>query len=193
MSDGPFRFMWLRRYIYNSSYCHHHQIENFSRFRFCDISRGYVSDVVVPSNAVSVIYISRKLGFVPLLLCSLMMCANNRVHFGPMVVFVCLHITLHLTIMIMQTHLKVLNFWMTCQAHSVECVSKMRSILPIIFHEIYEAVGIQLAHPRMLIARIYVLYIFAINNTEIGTVCHFHGLCHETKLCVVCLSLSLRM
>ena len=29
-----------------------------------------------------------------LLLCSLMMCANNRIHYGLMVVFICLHVTL---------------------------------------------------------------------------------------------------
>ena len=30
----------------------------------------------------------------PSLLCSLMMCSNNWVHYGPMVIFICLHITL---------------------------------------------------------------------------------------------------
>ena len=33
-------------------------------------------------------------GKVFLLLCSLMMCKNSRVHYGPMVVFVCVHITM---------------------------------------------------------------------------------------------------
>ena len=51
-------------------------------------------EVVVPSYAVGCICIPGKPGFVPLLLCILIMCANNRVHYGPMVVFVCLHITL---------------------------------------------------------------------------------------------------
>ena len=54
------------------------------------------------------IYIPGKLeNVVPLSPCSLMMCANNRVHFGPMVVFVCLHSTrphYH------HYHLKVSNF-----------------------------------------------------------------------------------
>ena len=41
------------------------------------------------------IYIPGKLGFIILLLlCCLMMCTNNQVHYDPMVVFVCLHITL---------------------------------------------------------------------------------------------------
>ena len=46
--------------------------------------------------------------------------------------------------MIMQMYLKILNFWNTCQLHSVECVSKIKSILSIIFHAIYRAVFIQL-------------------------------------------------
>ena len=71
-------------------------------------------------------------------LCNLTMCANNRVYYGLMVVFVCLHTTLphyhH------STYLKVLNFWNTCQLYFVECVSKIKSILSIIFHAICGAV-----------------------------------------------------
>ena len=76
---------------------------------------------------------------------SLMMCANNQIHNGPMVVLIYLHFT--------QPHyhhyavnLKVLNFWNTCQVHSVECVSKIKSSLSIIFHAIYGAVCIQLIY-----------------------------------------------
>ena len=46
-----------------------------------------------------------------LLRCSLMICAYNRVHYGPTDIFLCLHIILphyHLIIIIMQTGLKVL-------------------------------------------------------------------------------------
>ena len=50
--------------------------------------------VVVPSCAAGFIYIPQKLGLCRLLLCSLMMFANNRVHYVPMVVLVCLHIKL---------------------------------------------------------------------------------------------------
>ena len=59
---------------------------------------GYVPEVVVPSYAVGFIYgyIPGQLGIVSFIyiLCSLMMCVNNQVHYGLMVVFVCLHITL---------------------------------------------------------------------------------------------------
>ena len=55
---------------------------------------GCVPEVVVPSCAVGFLYIPKKLGLYILLLCSLMMCAYTQVHYGPMVVFVCLHIKL---------------------------------------------------------------------------------------------------
>ena len=56
-----------------------------------------------------------------------MMCTNNRVHYGPMVVFVC---TLHYRIIIiMQTYLKVSYFKNACHVHYVECVSKIMLIL----------------------------------------------------------------
>ena len=48
--------------------------------------------------------------------------------------------------MIILTYPKVLIFQDTCQAHSVECVSKNKSILSIIFHAIYGAVCIQPTH-----------------------------------------------
>ena len=76
------------------------------------------------------------------------MCANNRTHYGPMAIFVCwLHFTQsHYYIIIMQTYLKVINFWNTCQVYSAECVSKIKSILSIILHALYGAVCIQLTH-----------------------------------------------
>ena len=52
---------------------------------------GCVIEVVVPPYPVGVIYIPRKLVLFIVLLCNLMMCANNRIHYGPMVVFLCLY------------------------------------------------------------------------------------------------------
>ena len=52
----------------------------------------------------------------------------------------------YLIIIIMQTYLKVLNFWNACRAHFVECVPTIKSILSTNFHEIYGAVCIQLTH-----------------------------------------------
>ena len=81
--------------------------------------RGCVSEVVIPSYAFGFvyIYIPGQLGFV-LLLCSLMMCTNNRVHYGLMVVLVCLHITL----LHYHNHADVsgsIEIYNACQVHSV--------------------------------------------------------------------------
>ena len=56
---------------------------------------------------------------------SLVMCANNRVHYGPMIVFVCLHITLP------QYHhyydvSEGIELLKACQEHSVECMSEIK-------------------------------------------------------------------
>ena len=73
----PFKFRWSRGYIHNESY--HHQI--------------VVVCLMLYNHMLSVAYIFRQSWVLILLLvCSLIMRANNRVHYGPMVVFVCLHI-----------------------------------------------------------------------------------------------------
>ena len=46
----------------------------------------------------------------------------------------------------MRTHLKVLNFYNASQVHSVECVSKIKSVLTIISDAIFGALCIQLIH-----------------------------------------------
>ena len=89
----------------------------------------------------SVSYISRESwGFCRLLRRSLIMCANDNVHYDPVVVFVCLHKTLH------HYHhdtdvsesIELLKYF--SGAFCLECVSKINSILSIIFHAIYGAV-----------------------------------------------------
>ena len=56
--------------------------------------------------------------------------------------FVCrLH---HLIIVIMQTYLKALNYWNARQVYDAECVSKIKTIISIIFYSIYGAVCLQL-------------------------------------------------
>ena len=57
--------------------------------------RGCVSEAAVPSYVVGFIYIRESLVLFLVLLCSIInMCANDRVHYDPMVIFVCLQITL---------------------------------------------------------------------------------------------------
>ena len=96
--------------------------------------------------AVGFIYLPGKPGFVPLLLCSLMLCANSRVHYDLMVVFVCLHITLlhyHYYADVYES-IGLLNcFWGSLFR---VCVSKIKSILSIISHAIYGTVCSQHTH-----------------------------------------------
>ena len=107
-------------------------------------------------HMLAISYISRKAGF-----CvfysdlydwelsyyrSLMMCANNRIHCDPIVIFACLHITLpHYHYYADRSEgtelLKCLS-----GTFCLGCVSKIKSILSIIFHKIYRAVCIQLTH-----------------------------------------------
>ena len=93
--------------------------------------RGYVPEVVVTAYVVCTIYFP---GFLCIsLLCNLMMCANNRVHYDPMGVLVCLHIALphyhhYADISRGIELLKCLS-----DTFCIECVSKIKSILSIIF------------------------------------------------------------
>ena len=88
-----------------------------------------------------------------------MLCANNRVHYYPMVVLVCLYITVphyhhHADLSESFEPLK----WLSGK-FCLECVSKIKSILSNIFHEIYGAVRIQLTHFSYDDCEIRVLYL----------------------------------
>ena len=98
--------------------------------------RGCVPEVAVP-HMLSVWYIcipGNLFFFCPLILCSLMMCANTRVHYDPMVEFICLYITLppyhHYTDLSESIEL------LKCLAGTfcLECLSNIKSIISIIFH-----------------------------------------------------------
>ena len=54
-------------------------------------------------------------------------------------------IIVYLIIIIMRTYLKVLNFWNACHVNSVECPSKIKSIISVIFQAIYGLARIQLS------------------------------------------------
>ena len=81
-----------------------------------------------------------------LLLCNLMMCANNQVNSGPMVIFLCLHMTLphYLHWADPSEGIELLKF--LSGIFYLDCVSKIKSMLLIICHSIYGAVHIQLTH-----------------------------------------------
>ena len=51
---------------------------------------------------------------------------------------------LHFIIIIIQTHLKAFNYYNAGQVYRAECVSKIKTVLSIIFYSIYGAVCLQL-------------------------------------------------
>ena len=77
-----------------------------------------------------------------LFLCSLMMCANNWVHYDLMVVFLCLHITLP-DYSDVSVGIELSKMLVT---YILLCVSKIKSVPIIILHAMYGAVCIQLTH-----------------------------------------------
>ena len=81
-----------------------------------------------------------------LLLGNLMMCANNQVNSGLMVIFLCLHMTLphYLHQADLSEGIELLKF--LSGIFYLDCVSKIKSMLLIICHSIYGAVHIQLTH-----------------------------------------------
>ena len=118
-----------------------------------------------------------------------MMCANDKIHYDLMVVLVYLHITLphyhH------YANLSESIEFVKCLSGTfcLECVSKIKSIIPIICHAIYGAVHIQLTH-------------FSYHDNEntctlsyyhhhIGCMTHLPLSGPETMVCTVCLFIFL--
>ena len=120
--------------------------------------------------------------------CTLMMCANIRIHYGPMVTIICLRFQ-YLIVMIVQTYRMILNIYDACQVHYVECVSKIKSILSIIFHAIYGAVYKQLTHFAYNdCENMCILSYYHHHQSKVWPICHYLWLGHETKICGVCIS-----
>ena len=95
---GPFKLTWLKGYIYNPSY-YHNQIGSIHLSHCCHIFRGCVSEMVVlPYSVIYYIYISREHWDLVSIICvhsidvQSMVFANDRMHYGLQVVFVCLQI-----------------------------------------------------------------------------------------------------
>ena len=114
------------------------------------------------------------------------MCTNNRVHYGQNVALVYLRITLthYYNYADVSEDIEPMNI---CHVHAVECVSKIKGILSIIYHTVYGAVCIQLT-PFSCDECTLCCY-----HHHIGSMNHlpFTRLCHETMICVVCLSMFL--
>ena len=138
--------MWSRRYIHNSSY-YHHQIRSISFSHCCYIFPWWCAwggCTIICSRFHICIWETWVLCL--LLLCSLMMCTNSRVHYDSMAVFVCLHITLphYHHYVDLSSGIELLKCLLG--TFCLVCVSKITSILSDIFHAIYGAMRIQLTH-----------------------------------------------
>ena len=138
------------------------------------------------------IYTSRESwGFRLWLLCSLMMCTNNRVHCGLMVVYGHLHITLlhyhHYTDLPEGIELLKCSSDFFC----LECVSDIRSILLSIFMQYMGLCVFSLPISLMMIVRIPVFDLIIIIKSEVWPICHCLRSVHETIVCAVCLSIFL--
>ena len=177
---GPFKLRWSRGYVYNSSYCHQ-QIRSINLF-YCHIFRG-CAIVCCRFH----IYPMKSWIVSLLLLCNLMMCANDRVHYGPMIVFVCLHITVpHY-----HHYADISEGIGLLKLHSVQCVSNIKSILSSNFPEIYGAVCIRFTHFSSNDCENNVRYLDINITSEVWPIYHCLWLGHETMVCVVCLSIFL--
>ena len=123
----------------------------------------------------------------------LQICANDRVHNGPMVVFVCLHIKLthyHHNADVSEgigflTYLSG-TVCLVCVYSNVSCVSIQMSFMQYMGLCVF---GLPIS--LMMIVRISVFYINIIMKSEVWPICHCLGLDHEIVVCVVCLSIFL--
>ena len=125
-----------------------------------------------------------------------MMYANNRVHYGLMVVYRYPHIILphyhyHADLSEGIELLKGLS-----DIFCLECVYKIRSVLSNIFHAIYIYIYMRLCILSlpiylMVIVKIHVLDFIVIIKFEVWPICICLGLGHETMVCAVCLSIFL--
>ena len=94
-------------------------------------------------SASSYIHICRESSLLcHLLLCSLVLRANNRVHYGPVAVFVCF--TSHYLVIIIMQIVELLKCLSGTSVSNV-CLEWIQ-ILSILFHAIYVTVCIQLTH-----------------------------------------------
>ena len=141
---GPFEFRWLKGYIYNPSY-YHHQIGSIHLSHCCLFFRGCVSEMVVlPYSVIYYIYISGTLGLCLNYLCSVYWCSvyglckrsDTLWPAGRVRLFADYTISLSSLCRLISRH------WTNkmLQVYAAECVSKIETILAIIFHSIYRAV-----------------------------------------------------
>ena len=187
MFNWPIQVRRLKGYIYSSCY-YKHQIGSIHRSRCFHISSVALCLRCLLHHILSlIVYTFREnWEFVFISIVQFMMSANSRIRFGLLIVFVCLYIT--------PSHYHhCANFiWRHWNYKIVECVSKIKHILPVIHYTICGAVCVCLPISFVMIERIYIICLIIIINSEVWTITHCLGLGHETVVCAVCLSLFLQ-
>ena len=149
--------------------------------------RGCVPEVVMPFH----IY-PEKLGFCCLSLCSLMMCAYIRVHYGPMVVFLCLNIKLphYHHYADLSEGIELLK---CLSVNSVSLVCLRFSQFSQLSFMQYMGLCLLSLHISLMIVRIRMLHLIFIIKSEICPIRYCLGLDHETMVCAVCLLYSYKI
>ena len=124
--------------------------------------------------------------YIPGKLCSIMMCANNRVLYDPYSLVCRSHYHI---IFIIQTFLKALDFKNPCQVHSFLSVCLELSQLSQLFFMQY--VGLCVFSFRFFSYNDcgHTTTIITIIKSEVWPICHCLGLGNETTVCIVCLLL----
>ena len=93
-------------------------------------------------------------------------------------------------IIIMQTHVKALNYYNACQVYTAEFVSKAHSILLSLFNLTYGVVCLQLAQfsfdDRV---NVYFISLTSSIQSEVWNINHCLGFVLETMVCAVCVTM----
>ena len=144
-----------------------------SQFRTC--IRNYIKS----THNYGIWYIYIYLCVCLLLLCSVMMCANNRVHYDPMAVFVCLHITLphYHHYANLSEGIELLK----CLSGTF-CLELCLRLSQLSSMQYMGLCVFSLPISHMMIVIIRVLYLITKINSEVWPICHCLWLGHETMV-----------
>ena len=145
-STGPFKYRWLKGYIYSSCYYHHqigsiHLSHCFHIFQWlcaCDVCYIIFCHLLH-------IHCGKTGDLFSLVLCSLWSSANGRIRFGLQIVFICLYITpshYHHCANFIWRHW---TYKMPVR-YNLSCVSKIKHIFSVIQSTICGAVCFQFTH-----------------------------------------------
>ena len=145
---------------------------------------GCVPERVLPSYAVGYTYISRDRSFLfRVLLCNLMIWANNIVRYGLMVI---LPLFAHSTYSLSSLCRRIRRYRTSKMSVRLR-VSKIKSVFSVILHTVC------LRLYFMMIVIIRVLYLIIFIETDVWPICHCSGLGHETMVCAVSLFIFLSL